>query len=128
MAASKLGLRYWCSRQDATPGREQSHSQGHGTPRLKYGCAYCRAPLVTEAGQWVVFTRDPATLAFTREVPGCRFPGQKAAERRVQEKLDAEGYSPGFVARWVAQPASPEAREGGVSDGLPIHDSGTPAG
>jgi hypothetical protein len=26
------------------------------------------------------------------------FPGQKAAERRVQQKLAAEGYSPGFVA------------------------------
>lgn len=102
MAASKLGLRYWCSRQDSTPGREQYHSQGYGTPRLKHGCAYCRAPLATEAGQWVVFTRDPVTFAYTQEVPGCRFPGQKAAERRVAEKLAAEGYNPGFVARWVA--------------------------
>lgn len=102
--AAGPGLRYWCSRQDSTPGRERSHSQGYGQPRLKYGCAYCRAPLLTETGQWVVFTRDPETLAYTQAVSGCRFPGQRAAERRVAAKLAAEGHSPGFVARWVAQP------------------------
>lgn len=102
MAAAKMGLRYWCSRRDATPGQENSHSHGYGKPRLKYGCGYCRAPLETEEGQWVVFTRDSATLAYTQEVPGCRFPCQAAAERRVQDKLAAEGHSPGFVTRWVA--------------------------
>ena len=93
---AKPGIRYWCSRNDS-----RFHSEGYGTPRLKHGCAYCGAPLVTETGHWVVFTRDPVTWAYTQEVPGCRFPGQKAAERRVQEKLDTEGYGPGFVTRWV---------------------------
>lgn len=48
-----------------------------------------------------MFTRDAVTFAYTREVPGCRFPGQRAAERRVAEKLAEEGYDSGFVARWV---------------------------
>jgi hypothetical protein len=112
MAAPKLGLRCWCSRQDAALGRENSHSHGYGTPRLKHGCAYCRAPLATETGHWIVFTRDPSTFVYTQEVPGCRFAGQKAAALRVQEKLAAEGYDPGFVARWVPQPAAQEAGPG----------------
>lgn len=98
---TKSGIRYWCSRDDSRGATGHFHSHGFGKPRLKYGCTYCRGPLVTETGYWVVFTRDPVTWAYTREVPGCRFPGQKAAERCVQEKHDTEGYDPGFVTRWV---------------------------
>lgn len=108
----KTGLRYWCSRAESTPGRGQFHSQGYGKPNLKYGCTYCRGEIVTEAGHWVVFTRDPATLAYTQEVPRGRFPGRAAAERRVQQMLDADGYGAGFVARWVPQPIAESAKPG----------------